>query len=133
VDGSLFVGDTVFDEVVKVEGHAVDLVVHIPVPPFRIFLLKIKGWLSSVVDRVHVASEGLNDIKRVSDTGQNFITLEAEHMGHNSRVVSLYNPNTVVDDVLSLESLDLKSGRSVQMNGRTSSHTCDAFQNTTKI
>jgi len=73
-----------------------------------------------VVHAVAEASERLDHIEWVTHTSQHFIAGKGQVFGDVGRMVSFDDPDSVVNDVLSFEALDLQSSGSVETDGRTS-------------
>jgi len=60
-----------------------------------------------VVHAVGEASEGLDHIEWVAHASQDFIARHRQVFGDVARMVSFDDPDSVVNDVLSFEALDL--------------------------
>ena len=94
-----------------------------PVPPFRVALFVVVVRLNTVVHRVCKTRVGWEDIHGVSHTEKDFVGGVRGEVRYDERVVCLGDPDSVVEDPLAFQALDLQRCRCVQTHGATS---CDS-------
>jgi len=100
---------------------------HKEAPPARVFYFKVKVRLLAVVHGVGETGVTHKNVQRVPHAAHNFLTGERKVLGHQTWMVSLDNPRSVVSNVLAFESLNLQSRRRVQGHGSACRNTSNSF------
>jgi hypothetical protein len=78
-----------------------------PVPPLWICSFKVKVRLLRVVHGIAKTCKTLNYVKGVPDAAENFIASKRKDTGHETRMMSLNNPNSIINYKFSFQSLNL--------------------------
>jgi len=81
-----------------------------------------------VVHRVGERGKGDEDVERVTNAADYFVAGELQVEGHFTGMVSLDNPDAVVNDVLSLKPLHLEGSSCLKRHGGTRGNSCDVLK-----